>query len=110
MARSEASLYASGSVGNNITANTLVALINAPGPGRYRIWGHARHSLADGLKLTSPNLTPLVLAGGAGDTISFGPVIMDITNTTSGINVNLNVATGASDTASATIYAEKINH
>lgn len=101
-------LIASGSAPINTVVSTLVALINAPGPGRYRIWGTCRHSLADGLKLTSPMLTPLVISGGAGDTINIGPIIIDITNNTSGINIALNVATGASDTASATLYAERI--
>ena len=110
MARQDATLMASGVLGINQAANTLVALINAPGPGRYRVWGHGRHSLVDGLKFTSPMLTPLILSGGAGDTVAFGPFVVDITNTTSGINVALNTATGASDSASVTIYAERINH
>lgn len=108
MARQDVTLIGHGGAPINTAANTLVALINAPGPGRYRIWGHARHSLADGLKLTSP--VTIVFAGGAGDTVQFGPFVLDIINYTSGINVNLNVATGASDTAYATIYAERINH
>src|SRR5690349_12915805 len=109
MARQDVTLIASGVLGNNQLADTLVTLINAPGPGRYKIWGTARHSLADGLKFTSPMLTPLTLAGGAGDTINFGPFVIDITNYTSGINVALRTATGASDTASVTIYAERVN-
>jgi hypothetical protein len=108
--REDVTLFASGTLGNSVAVNTLVALINAPGPGRYRVWGHGRHSLADGLKFTSPMLSPLILSGGAGDTVVFGPFVVDITNFTSGINVALNVATGASDTASVTIYAEKMNH
>jgi len=107
--RQEASLFASGLAGSSVAADTTVALINAPGPGVYKIWGHCRHSLADGLKLTSPNLTPLILSGGAGQTILFGPVVMAINNLTSGIIIALNTATGASDTASATIYAEKLS-
>lgn len=107
--RQDLTLFGSGTLGNSQAQNTNVALINAPGPGRYRIWGHARHSLADGLKITSPMVPSLVLAGGAGDTIVFGPMVVDITNNTSGIIIALNIATGASDTASATIYAEKIN-
>lgn len=108
--RQAATLLASGVLGNSQAANTLVALINAPGPGRYKVWGHGRHSLVDGLKFTSPMLTPLILAGGAGDTITFGPFVVDITNYTSGINVALNTATGASDTASVTIYAELLSN
>jgi hypothetical protein len=108
--RQDITLFASGVLGNSQAADTLVALINAPGPGRYKVWGHGRHSLADGLKFTSPMTPALVIAGGAGDTVSFGPFVVDITNYTSGINVALRLATGASDTAAVTIYAEKINH
>ncbi len=104
--RESVTLIGHGQVANNIAANTLVALINAPGPGRYKIWGNARHTLADGLKLTSP--ITIIFPGGPGDTVNFGPFVLDITNTTSGINVNLNVATGASDSASAVIYAERL--
>lgn len=104
--RASTTLIGQGVAGNNISANTLVALINAPGPGRYKIWGHCRHTLADGLKLTSP--IAIVFSGGPNDTVNFGPFILDINNTTAGINVNLNVATGAADTASAVIYAERL--
>lgn len=108
--RQDITLYGSGTVGNSQAQNTNVALINAPGPGRYRIWGTCRHSLADGIKLTSPMVPSIVISGGAGDTVTIGPMTVDITNNTSGIIAALNVATGASDTASATLYAEKINH
>lgn len=107
--RQQASLIGHGVVGNNQAADTAVAIINAPGPGVFKIWGHARHSLADGLKFTSPMLSPVTLAGGAGDTINFGPFVFDITNNTAGITIALRTATGASDTASATIYAEKLS-
>lgn len=105
--RQTTTLIGQGSAGNNVVANTLVAAIVIPTPGRYRVWGHCRHSLADGLKLSSP--TSVILAGGAGDTVAFGPMVFDITNTAIGIGISLNTATGASDTASATIYAELMN-
>lgn len=108
--RQDVTLMASGVVGINQAADTLVALINAPGPGRYKVWGQARHTLADGLKFTSPMLSPLILSGGPGDTITFGPFIVDITTNVPGINIALRTATGASDTASATIFAERVNH
>lgn len=107
MSREEATLVGHGAAGNNVASNTLVALINAPGPGRYKIWGHARHTLADGLKLTSP--ITIVFPNGPNSVVDFGPFILDITNFTAGINVNLNVATGAADTAYATIYAQKLS-
>jgi len=50
-----------------------------------------------------------VIPGGPNDTVNFGPFVVDIILTTTGINLNLNVATGASDTACAIVYAEKIN-
>lgn len=106
--RQDTTLIGQGTLGNNIAVNTLVAAIAAPGPGRYKVWGHCRHTLADGLKLSSPNV--VVLAGGPNDTVVFGPMVFDINDKTTGIGVQLNVATGAADTASATIYAEKINH
>lgn len=106
--RESKTIIGQGVLGNNQAANTLVGLIDASllGHGRYRIWGHGRHSLADGLKLTSP--INIVFPGGAGDTMAFGPFILDITTTTAGINVALNVATGASDSASVVIYAERL--
>ena len=105
--RQDTTLTNAGSVGNSQAQNTAVATIAAPGPGRYKVWGHCRHSLADGLKISSP--ISLVLAGGAGDTIVFGPVVVDIVDKTTTIAIQLNTATGASDTAAATIYAERIN-
>lgn len=109
MAREDLTLQGSGVVGNNQAADTAVAIINAPGPGRYKIWGTGRHSLVDGLKLTSPTVPAVILSGGAGDTINFGPIVFDITNNTSGIIVALNTATGAADTASATVYAQRLS-
>lgn len=106
--REDITLIAQGVLGNNQTANTLVAAIAAPGPGRYKVWGHCRHTLADGLKLSSP--TVVILSGGPNDTIVFGPMVFDINDKITGVGVALNTATGASDTASATVYVERINH
>lgn len=106
MSQKNLTLQNYGNVGSSVAVNTNVAIINAPGPGRYEVWGHCRHSLADGLKFTSP--FTLILSGGPNDTIQFGPFVVDIVNFTSGIIIALNTATGASDTASATIYARKI--
>lgn len=101
-------IIGSGQLGNNQAANTNLAIIDASniGPGRYRIWGQGRHSLADGLKFTSP--FTLILPGGAGDTVNFGPFTVDITTSTTGLIIALNNATGAGDTASAVIYAERL--
>lgn len=105
--RQESTLFNSGSLGNNQAANTLVTLINAPGPGVYKVWGQARHTLADGFKLTSP--VAITFPGTPNVSSDFGPFIVVITNTTSGINIALNTATGAADTASAVIYAERLS-
>lgn len=108
--RQNVTIPASGVQGNSVAVNTAVATITNPGPGRYRIWGTARHSLVDGIKVTVGAGTPLILSGGAGDTIQFGPLVVDILNSTTSIVAALNTATGASDTASCTMYAELINH
>lgn len=105
--RQESSLFGFGSLGNSIAANTLVCLINAPGPGVYKVWGQARHTLADGFKLSSP--VAITFPGSPNVATDFGPFIVVITNTTSGINLVLNTATGAADTATAVIYAEKLS-
>lgn len=108
MARETITLQGSGVVGNSQPQDTTVALINAPGPGRYKIWGHCRHTLADGVKLNSPIVPAVVISAGAGATAYFGPFIFDIINNTAGISIALNTATGGSDTASGTIYAQKL--
>lgn len=100
----------SGTAGNNIAQNTAVAsCVNVP-VGRYRLTGSGRHSLADGLKITgipSPVGT-VVIPGGPGDTIAFPTIVFDLPTVTT-INVALNVATGAADTASAVVCLELIN-
>lgn len=107
MAREDSTLLGSGVLGNSIAANTLLAAIAAPGPGRYRISGVVRHTLVDGVKLTSPSA--FVIPSAPNVATNFGPFIIDITNSSTGIGVSLNTATGASDTASAVLYAERIN-
>lgn len=100
-------LFGFGVLGISQPIDTTVALINAPGPGKFKIWGHGRHSLADGLKLTSP--MTVQFASGPIDTFNFGPIIVDVPNKTAGIIIALNVATGGADAASATIYAERMD-
>lgn len=106
--RENTTVQAFGNAGNNITANTTVATIANPGVGRFRIYGSVRHALIDGLKLTSP--IALVLCSAANDTAVWGPIIVDIPVANTPITIALNTATGASDTASAIIYAESVNH
>ncbi len=100
-------LLGQGTAGNSIAVDTLVAAISGLTVGRYRVWGRGRHSLADGLKLTSP--TVLTFPSSPNDAFDFGPFIFDIASSGIGICVSLAVATGASDTARVILYAEKIN-
>lgn len=109
MARRELSIIAGGLQGNNVAANTTIASFVSTPPGRYRMWGSGRHSLADGFKIVGIAGGPYVIPGGAGDTIVMNDFVFDLTATTT-INVQLNTATGASDTASALFFLEKINH
>lgn len=95
-----------GTQGNSQAQNAVVATL-ALTPGRWRLWGMGRHTVADGLKIVTP--VALVLCSGPNDTAAFGPIVVDIAATANFV-IQLNVATGASDTASATIYAENINH
>jgi hypothetical protein len=98
-----------GAVGNNVVVDTTVALINAPGPGRYKIWGYGRHTLADGLKINSPVIPELRFSSAAGVPFDFGPIIYDITSSVSGVIIALAVPTGAADTASCTVYAQRLD-
>lgn len=105
----EKTLQNFGAVGNNVVVDTAVVIINAPGPGRYKIWGFGRHTLADGLKITSPVVPSLQFCSAAGSTFNFGPIIYDITTSTSGIIIALAVATGAADTASCSVFAQRLD-
>jgi hypothetical protein len=104
--RENTSLFVYGTQGNSVAANTVVASL-AVTPGRYKIWGAARHTLADGLKLVTP--IAMILTTGPNDTAMWGPIVVDVPANTN-IVIQLNTATGASDTASANIYAENVNH
>lgn len=106
--RQDTNLQAYGTQGNSVAANTTVVSLALPAAGRYRIWGMLRHTLADGLKITSPASSAIILTSGPNDTAAFGPIVVDMAAPGNFI-IQLNTATGASDTASATVYAEKIN-
>jgi len=105
--RQDTNLFVYGTVGNNITANTAVATLAVPSGGRYKVWGMGRHTLADGLKFTVP--IAMIICSGPNDTAAFGPIVVDMV-AAGNIIIALNTATGAADTASANIYAEKLNH
>lgn len=105
--RENTDLFVFGSAGNNVTVNTAVATLPIAIPGRYKFWGAARHTLIDGLKITTP--VAVQLCSAANDTAIWGPIVADIT-VAGNIIIALATATGASDTASANIFAELLNH
>jgi len=104
--RENTNLSVYGTQGNNIAANTTVASLAVPAAGRYKVWGMARHTLADGLKITSP--IAMIICSGPNDTAMFGPIVVDMA-APGNIVIQLNTATGAADTAAANIYAELLN-
>jgi hypothetical protein len=101
-----ATLQASGVIGNSIAANTTVVTIPTPGTGKFKIWGVVRHTLVDGVKMTSP--VAMVLPSAPATAATYGPIIVDLSVNTA-ITLALNTATGASDTASASIFAQRMD-
>ena len=112
MARQGTTFIGSGVAGNSIAQNTNIASVLTIPPGRYRLTGTARHSLADGLKITGVPGGTIIVPGGPGDTVVFPNLVFDLTAAaaSNNIQVALNIATGASDTASAILCLELINH
>ena len=108
--RQDTTILGFGTAGNNIAQNTSVAAALGIGPGRYRLTGSGRHTLADGLKITGIPIGTIIVPGGPGDTVIFPDIIFDLTAASSNVQIALNVATGAADTASAILCLEKINH
>lgn len=99
-----------GSAGNNQGQGTDVCVITAPPAGRYKVWGHCRHTLADGFRLLKGSTTIIEISSGANAAQNFGPVVIDLlTGNTDNLILELFTATGASDTASGTLYAQRIN-
>lgn len=107
--RQDTSTLGSGSIGNSQAQNAVVLSLPNLVAARYRLTGIARHSLADGLKIVGIPSGTIIIPGGAGDTVTLPEMIFDLTAVTT-LQVQLNVATGASDTASVLICLEKINH
>jgi hypothetical protein len=100
------SRYAFGAAGNSQAIGANLAVISTPGVGRWRVWGTVRHTLADGVRLVLGSTTLLVITNAAAGTSDFGPIIIDITNRNDDLFLELELATGAADTASANLYAE----
>lgn len=107
MATEELTKYMSGAQGNNQAQNNVVASIPAVGRGRWKIWGTVRHSLIDGCKLLVGSTTLMTITNAAGASESFGPIIIDVLNNTDAVTIQLATATGAADTASANVYAQR---
>lgn len=98
-----------GIIGNNVAVSTNICAINDPGPGRYKVWGTARHTLEDGCKLVvAAALVLFRIPQGPNQAVDFGPIIVDVINPTDDIVLQIAVATGASDTASGVLYAQKL--
>lgn len=107
--RTNTNLIGNGTAGNNIAQNTNIASVLSVPPGRYRVTGTGRHSLADGLKITGLPGGTIVVPGGAGDTLVFPTIVVDLTAASSNVQVALNLATGAADTAAAVLCLELMN-
>jgi hypothetical protein len=109
MARDDVIRSSAGILGNSIAVSTTLCQITDPGPGRYKVWGTARHTLEDGCKLVvAAALVLFRIPQGPNQAVDFGPIIVDVINPTDDIILQLAVATGASDTASGVIYAQKL--
>lgn len=108
--REDVNKVSAGILGNNIAVNTNICSITDPGPGRWKITGSVRHTLEDGCKLiVGAALILFRIPQTAAQTVLFGPIVIDITNATDDIILQLGVATGATDTAAGVIYAQKIS-
>lgn len=105
---SSVTLVGVGTAANNIAINTNVAaILNVP-IGRYKVWGHVRHTLADGLKLNGlTGLGTIIIPSGANLAANFGPFTIDVL-TVQNAFLSLALATGAADTASAILCMENI--
>jgi hypothetical protein len=102
--REDITLQASGTVGISQAIGTDIAVITNPGPGRWKVWG------TDGCRLLIGATTLLAtISSAATEAAPFGPVIVDVLNATDDFILELSLATGGSDTASGTLYAQKLN-
>lgn len=107
--REETTLQDYGTVGASQAQGTDVCTIFFFTPGRYKVWGTCRHTLADGFRLLANGGVVTELSNDPNINTPFGPIVVDILTTANALILELFVATGASDTASGTLYAQKIN-
>lgn len=104
----ELTKFASGVVGISQAQGTDIAVITDPGRGRYKVWGTCRHTLVDGCRVLLGATILFTVSSGAANAQDFGPIVIDILNNTDDIIVELGTATGGADTASATVYAQRL--
>ena len=106
----EITKVASGILGISQAIGTDICVITDPGPGRYQVWGTVRHTLVDGCRLLVGSTTIIaVIAGGPNAVAFFGPVVVDIVTRTDDIILELAIATGGADSASGTLYAQRLD-
>ncbi len=110
MVQQEITKVSSAVLGASQAQGTLLTFISAPGKGRWKVWGTVRHSLADGilLRLQGTGLISRIPNAPNGVT-DFGPIIVDIINSTDALALDLAVATGGSDSASGVLYAQRLS-
>lgn len=109
MSQFELTKLASGVLGISQPIGTDVAVITAPGPGRYQVWGTARHTVADGCRVLIGATTVIpFIAASPNKSQNFGPIVVDVLNSVDSIILELAVATGGADAASGIIYAQKL--
>lgn len=107
--REETTLQDYGTVGNSQVAGTDICNVFLFTPGRYRIWGTCRHTLADGCRLLIGGSVIMEITNEANTSQDFGPIVIDILSASDTITLELFVATGAADTASGNLYAQKVH-
>lgn len=98
-----------GAAGNSQAIGANLAVVSTPGRGRWRVWGNVRHTLADGVRLVVGSTTVLIVSNNANGSGSFGPIILDVTNPQDDVFLELELATGAADTASGNLYMQRLD-
>jgi hypothetical protein len=109
MPSEELTLSVGSAIGINQAIGVFVASITTPGRGLWRVWGSCRHSLGDGIRLRigATNIINIIPQA-PNETVQFGPIVFAISNSANSIILDLVVATGATDTASGVLYAQRI--
>jgi hypothetical protein len=104
-------LVATGALGvSQVVATDIVAIV--PGPGRFQVTAQVRHTLADGVRLAvGPVGAPTIIATypqAANVGIVTVPIVLEILNKTDSIILELAVATGGADSASAILCVDRL--